>query len=92
MKYTFDIPEWGKETCVVGSEWKEGEYNGTKFAHTKIYGISRKTVNKGRDEIIVTEEFKFREKVFPTVGKTYVVNFNRYGQVEALIEKGGDTE
>ena len=90
MQMTFNIPEWGIKTCVTGTEWKTGEFNGKHYEHTVIYGISRKPVNEGKGEIIVTEQFKIRQKLALKVGEVVNLSFNRFGQVDGVtIEKGG---
>lgn len=84
VQHTFYIPEWGTQTCVVGTEWKEGTFNEKPYAFQVIYGISCKHINDGKDELIVSESFKIKQKVDLMVGQCIELVFDRFGRVEAV--------
>lgn len=81
---SYKVPVWGSMTCVVGTEWKEGTYNGVNFAHTIVYGVSFKEQQDGT-LLVVSEHFKTKKRVDFKPGTVICIKFNRFGQVEELL-------
>lgn len=85
------VPEFGAQILVIGTERREGEYEGYKYNNVVIHGIAYKQTKEGI-KILVCDTWKVKAEKYSEVktGEVIEALYDRTGKI-AGIEIVGKT-
>lgn len=79
------VPEFGAQILVIGTEKREGEYEGYKYSNVIIHGIAYKETKEGK-KILVCDSWKVKADRYKEVHAGEVVEalYDRMGKITAV--------